>query len=68
MKDVQLPALASCGQAHPGLKTGMRQGTTFILVGNSSQYIKTGGDRVILIRSLFCFCLEYNFLDDKASD
>lgn len=55
MKDVQLPALAACSQTDLGLKAGMGQGATFILVGDSSGSRKTGGSRDIVKKNLALF-------------
>lgn len=55
MKDVHLPVLASCGQAQLGLKAGMEQGATYILVEDSSGSRKTGGDRNIVKKKLALF-------------
>lgn len=61
MKDVQLPALASCDQAEQRLRSGMGQGQLY-LVSLSQERQKAA--EIQIRRILLCFCFEYNFWDD----
>lgn len=65
IKDVKLPALASCGRAQAGIVIVMVQGATFFLVwGSSESRKKLTGIRIR--RTLLFFCLEYEFLVDMV--